>query len=225
MAGEIAQDLAVMLAIGSATIGAGGAIISQVVAGVISGKRERRKAQADAERWRVEADAKRRDRQLDRKIDLFGELLTIIEELCMWLMGREELIDHKAELRQLKAARQLARISEEIGILEPELYEYAKTGHDMALRALTGHWHSMRKGDLGDDSEQGVGADAPKADEVLADLSIWADLFREAAHSYVSHQPVVPYQTALMVYRLEAQTDEGGVQVFLPEGYPLRTQD
>jgi hypothetical protein len=78
MAGEIAQEVAVALALGSAAIGAGGSILSQVVAGVITSRREKKKAQADEKRWQLESDAKRRDRSLDHKIALFAKFIASV---------------------------------------------------------------------------------------------------------------------------------------------------
>jgi hypothetical protein len=182
MAGEIAQEVAIMLAIGSATIGASGAIVSQVVAGVITGKREQRKADAEAERWKLEADAKRRDRQLDRKIELFGKFLSTSQEL----LALQKKEGQEATEQRQNAVTKLGSMSEEIGIHAPELYLYARSTYHAALVAIL----TIAIGKP-TDSE---GHQEFQARRTRASLEFWTRAFRESTRLYVSHEPIQDFK-------------------------------
>jgi hypothetical protein len=206
MAGEIAQEVAIMLAIGSATIGASGAIVSQVVAGVITGKREQRKADAEAERWKVDADAKRRDRQMDRKIELFSEFLSTMREFSasdVWL--RKEPTSEMAE-GQRHLVRKLGLAAEEIGILAPELYDYAESAYKTASNAVMAHnFRKILRGKDGQEARAYVAEVSAEVTEVRQSMltSMW--LFRDATRSYVSHEPVTPHSEALAEHKKTIQ--------------------
>lgn len=202
MAGEIPQDVALALAFGSAAIGACGAIISQVAAGVITNKRERIKADADSRQWRADADAKRRDRQLDRKIELFSEFLSTAREVQsseLWLKGRTA---PAARQSQQDAVRKLRHIAEEIGILAPELYEYADAASSTASDAVL---RQMVLEMAGIDPDDEVRVEAAKVRQTRKSASIWAKLFRQATRSYISHEPITPYQDALVTHSEDLQ--------------------
>lgn len=203
MAGEIAQEVALAPAFGSAAIGASGAVISQVVAGVITSKRERRKAEADADRWKAEADAKRRDRQLDRKIELFSEFLSTIREIETSDMWSKRKTTGTTRGSQLEAWKKLRLLAEEIGILAPELYDYADIAAATAGRAVMGQMFV----DLAAHPANKVSfvVEAWEVTEQRESLSIWARLFRKATRSYISHEPVTPYQDALVTHDEDLQ--------------------
>lgn len=203
MAGEIAQEVAVMLALSSAAIGASGAVISQVVAGAITGKRERGKADVEADRWKAEADAKRRDRQMDRKIALFSEFLSTMREFSasdVWL--RETKITSEMTEDQRQLVTKLGRAAEEIGILAPELYEYAEAAYRAADYAAIGH---VLRGHLQGKGGQEAGADAAGITKLRESVSTSIWLFRNATRSYVSHEPITRHSKALAEYEKSFQ--------------------
>lgn len=201
-----------MLALGSAAIGASGAVLSQVVSGVVTGKREQRKATVDAERWSYEAEASRRDRHLDRKIELFRQFLSTSESMttstsrALW--GRE------SEESQEDAYRQLCSIAEEIGILAPELYDLAQsTAQSAAVLVLASlKKPNVRMARSAEDAEE---IEAEEEDEKgqrvnrmmtsSNSLAAWTDIFRAATHAYISHRPIQPQQEAEAQAKAQAE--------------------
>ncbi|MFD0044732.1 hypothetical protein ACFVGV_06030 [Pseudarthrobacter scleromae] len=191
MAGEIAQDVAVTLTLIGAAMGAGGAIASQVIAGVITDRREQRRSREEAERWKLEADAKRRDRQLDRKIELFAQLLSETQNVLNSTQMYGNLNQETAE-SLVAASWQVLAITEEIGILAPELHEYAQS----VAKATGNTVKAFRLRDalpLGTKKRRAAAHQATRAHE---GLHSWADLFRQEARSYVIHGPVTPHNDA-----------------------------
>ncbi|WP_458111194.1 hypothetical protein M1D88_12600 [Arthrobacter sp. R1-13] len=181
MAGEIAQEVAIMLALGSAAIGAGGSIISQAVGGVIASRREQKKAEADEKRWHLENDARRRDRQLEHKIELFTKFLSTVEgiersEAWGQSMTRDAYLGHTERLDQLRD------LVEEIGLLAPEVYRHARTTYmRVRLMFVTKTHYVTQK----DDKEAEVSI--KRAEE---DVAFWIGQSRHAIRSYISHKPV-----------------------------------
>lgn len=199
MAGEIAQDVAVMMALSSAAIGAGGAIVSQIVAGVITGRRENKKSKTEAERWKLEADAKRRDRQFDHKIELFSKFLAIAEDMGRagqpFVGSTQDLTDSVKE-----ASKQLKDLAEEIGILAPELFEIAQSTVNAASSFYFGFVsHTLvSKGRTANDvaKEDSV----TRLREARFSLNFWSDAFRDATRSYISHEPILSRMEAAAIH-------------------------
>jgi hypothetical protein len=128
LAGEIAQEVAVALALSSAAIGAGGSVLSQIVGGVIVSRREKKKAEADERRWHIEADAKRRDRSLDHKIELFSRFLAALEGI-----QRAEAwgspVSHQDFMAHNQTLDEAQQVLEEIGLIAPDVYRHANATH------------------------------------------------------------------------------------------------
>lgn len=194
MAGEIAQEVAVALALGSAAIGAGGSVLSQVVGGIITGRRERRKAEADEHRWRVESDAKRRDRSLDHKIGLFSRFLATIEGI-----QRAESwgspVSHSNFMAYNQTLDEAQQVLEEIGLIAPDVYPHAKATHRSASVMLFAKSHAGYP----------VGhpvfvTGARNAEETL---QFWMIHTREAIRSYINHEPVELPEQALTELKVE----------------------
>lgn len=202
MAGEIASDAALVIALGSAVIGASGAIASQVVAGFITGRREQRKADADSKRWELEAEAKRRDRQIDRKIEVLSKFLSTAEVVTGSYRFPKDSISESHE-RLLGVREELHDLTEEIGILAPELYEFAQETWRRAAALIfriyqESLYSTSRVLDEGTKAEM-----ARDVEKIRRRLKIWSDTFREATRSYISHEPIESLESA--VGRCEAK--------------------
>lgn len=200
MAGEIAQDVAVMMAVSSAAIGASGAIIAQVVAGVITGRRERTKAEAETERWRSEAEAKRRDRQLDRKIELFTRFLSTGDVLLNPTLWQLEGDTSARSAKRNEASEHLRTMSQEIGILAPELYDHARSVSTSALMAVV--TFLIEESDVEQDAEK-LPTSKARVDEMRKSFSLWHQAFRKVTHSYISHEAVPAHEDAIEVHKKE----------------------
>lgn len=198
-----------MLALSSAAIGASGAVISQVVAGVITGKREQRKASAESERWSVEAEARRRDRQLDRKIELFGQFLSTSESMTSSTYSA--LWERESEESQLDAYRQLRSMTEKIGILAPELYDLAKSTSESAGTLMIAGLRTPNISLSPEDSQAEEKINLEQREWVRTAtkrLEAWTDIFRAATHAYVSHQPIQTHEEAAAAHAAKVQQGE-----------------
>jgi hypothetical protein len=197
MAGEISQDVAIALALGSAAIGAGGSIISQIVGGVITSRREQKKAEAEDRRRQVENEAKRRDRQLDRKIELLSKFLSAAEraeQTPTWgrPLSSEELQEHDDTLVQLRVS------VEEIGLLVPDLYRFADNIYD-AVRYMLLHM-VVAESKWEEKSSERIG----NAQDYVAFL---ISLTRVAVRSYINHEPVEWPEHAIAEYHAQRKNE------------------
>ncbi|WP_156368478.1 hypothetical protein [Arthrobacter sp. Leaf137] len=182
MAGEIAQEVAIMLALGSAAIGASGAIMSQVFGGVIASRREQKKAEADEKRWHIENNAKRRDRQLEHKTQLFTKFLSTAERIKQRSGSWGHAITEETYADARKNLNQLRDLAEEIGLLAPEVYRHASmTYYRNNLMFVTS------TGFLTKEDEKWAAGSIKAAEE---DASFWIWETRRAIRSYISHEPV-----------------------------------
>ena len=177
MAGEITQE-AIVLALGGAGIGATGAIITQIVGGIFTAKREKRKTISDRELWEHEAEAKRRDRSLDQKIEIFTEILALSADLSNDVYFQIAISD---ELRATfwQQTSSLRSMAQRVSILAPELFGHAeqivsKCDALVAARRL---------------EENGADPTPPYS----AALKSIADA-REAFRAYIDHKPIPAVQ-------------------------------
>jgi len=181
LAGEIAQEVAVALALGSAAIGAAGSVLSQAVGGYITGKREKRRADAEEKRWSIESDAKRRDRSLDQKVELFSRYLALIggiERDEMW--GRP--VSTEAFMAYNETLDEVQQIIEEIGLIAPELHRFVAITSKRTVGMLF-----SRFGEKYENGDPGELAAGKRAHE---DLQFWIAQTRIAFRSYINHEPV-----------------------------------
>ena len=196
MAGEIAQEVAVALALGSAAIGAGGSILSQVVAGVITSRREKKKARADEKRWQLESDAKRRDRSLDHKIALFARFMASvqgIERAEAW--GNP--ITHATFMGHSQTLDELQRVVEEIGLIAPEVHRHARAAYVSLNKMLIAKVRT-------DKDDQDATKAVSRAEE---SLGFWIGLTRTAIRSYINHEPVDWPEQAIAEHKRRPKED------------------
>jgi hypothetical protein len=182
LAGEIAQEVAIMMTLGSAAIGASGAIIAQIVSGFITSKREARQAEADEKRWQIENDAKRRDRQLEHKTQLFTKFLSTAEGIKQRSGDWGHAITQETYADTRKNIEQLRDLAEEIGLLAPEVYRHAAHSYyriNLMFLTCTGF---LTKED------EAAAAESLEAAEDDANFWIWHT--RRAIRAYISHEPV-----------------------------------
>lgn len=170
-----------MLALGSAAIGAGGSIVSQIVGGVITSRREQRKAVVEEERWKLEIEAKRRDRQLEYKTELFGRFLSAAEGT-----QRDEnlgkSINYEQYMEQQVVVTQLRDWAEEIGLLVPEVYRHVKSTYK-SVRIMLMQKHLMHVLEASETAPEDL---SRREQEVV----FWIRQTREAIRSYINHEPV-----------------------------------
>lgn len=194
MAGEIAQEVAVALALGSAAIGAGGSVLSQVVGGRITSRRERKKAEADERRWRTESDAKRRDRNLDQKIELFSRFLAALEGIQR-AEAWSSPVSHADFLAHNQTLDEAQQILEEIGLIAPEVYPHAKATHKSVTSMLFAKLHPG--------FPVGHPVMVTEARNAEAVLGFWMANTRAAIRSYINHEPVAFPDEALAELKKE----------------------
>ncbi|MBV1778718.1 hypothetical protein KRR55_06275 [Paeniglutamicibacter sp. ABSL32-1] len=182
MAGEITQE-AIALALGGAGIGAGGAIIAQIIGGILTAKREKRKAASDRELWEFEAEAKRRDRSIDEKIEVFAAILSVSESLITVIhlepiFGEQPLSTLRTKLSELQSHVQ------KLSILVPELFEHAdgvfQRCNVMVMITSRSHFLSDRE-----NLHTEINPAHHEADESIK-------IARAAFQAYVSHKPIPP---------------------------------
>jgi hypothetical protein len=193
LAGEIAQEVAVALALSSAAIGAGGSVLSQIVGGVIVSRREKKKAEADERRWHIEADAKRRDRSLDHKIELFSRFLAALEGI-----QRAEAwgspVSHQDFMAHNQTLDEAQQVLEEIGLIAPDVYRHANATHRSVTTMLFTKVH------VGYPIGHPVFVTgARNAEETLR---FWMGQTRVAIRSYINHEPVAWPEQALAELKL-----------------------
>ncbi|MDQ0730444.1 hypothetical protein [Arthrobacter sp. B1I2] len=181
MPGEITQE-AINLALGSAGLAATGAVAAQIVAAVFTGKREKKKAEAEERRWQIESDVKRRDRNLDHKLDLFARFLSTAESVYQDMAWGTQITDDEFHEYQPRL-QQLRELSEEIGIIAPETYKH--TNH---VLTLIGRMLKIKTPFLSPPIK--TRADQEAIEEAEQRVTRMIRLTRAAFRSYVSHQPL-----------------------------------
>lgn len=190
MAGEITQEAINLLT--SAAIGAGGAVSAQVVGGIITSRREARKAAAEERRWQLESNAKRRDRGLDQKVALFSKFLATVEGIRQaeaWgkPISSRTFYEHDRTLYELNGTL------EEIGLVAPDVYKHMKATHDAVGNML---WSKISQ-----EYEQGDPAEVAAARRAEEALQFWMGLTRAALRSYINHEPVVWPEEAIYDFK------------------------
>ncbi|MFJ6416517.1 hypothetical protein [Paeniglutamicibacter sp. NPDC091659] len=180
MAGEITQE-AIVLALGGAGIGATGAIVAQIVGGIFTTGREKRKANSDRELWELEAEAKRRDRSIEQKTELMTEILTLAENLISDVYFRSHF-DSGVTANQNAQYDELRRSVHRLSILVPEVYPHAK-----ALLNPTGRFMLTRHTDFYNNVEhsEDVG-NRINAEYAIAGSSVRSA--QDAFSAYISHK-------------------------------------
>lgn len=186
------------MALGSAAIGAGGSILSQVVGGIVTSRREKKKAEADERRWQIESDAKRRDRNLDHKIALFSKFLASMEGIQRtedWAAPRTEATWDSYE----QTLNDLREVVEEIGLIAPDVYRHATSTFISFSQLLFAKLDSgYAKGDR---------AAVRAADTAELSLDFWVELTRIAIRSYISHEDVEWPEQAIAEHERELKGD------------------
>ncbi|MET4003905.1 hypothetical protein ABIB48_002643 [Arthrobacter sp. UYCu511] len=182
MAGEITQQ-AILLALGGAGIGASGAVGAQIVAAIFTGKREKKQAEDTEERWKREAEAKRRDRSLDHKTALFVKFFATMEDVHRF-ESPSAVLDHDTIRTRFAEMRPVIEAVEEIGLIAPEIYRYVqKTSKLMTDYIFTklgwGHPQKNSPSHLL----------AIKQEHAL--VGGWIHLTRAAVRSYIAHEQVI----------------------------------
>ncbi|MDQ0868991.1 hypothetical protein QFZ70_001464 [Arthrobacter sp. V1I9] len=178
MAGEITQE-AILLALGGAGLGATGAVAAQIVAAVFTARRENKKALAEEARWKLENDAKRRDRNLDHKIDLFGRFLSVAESLYQDMAWGTQITDEEFHAYQPRM-QELRDKAEEIGLIAPEVFRHTQAtlrSIGKMLEIKTPFLWSAKTG-------------KPSIEQAEECVAAWIRLTRGAIRSYINYEPV-----------------------------------
>lgn len=198
MAGEIAQEAAIVLALSSAAIGAGGSVLSQVVGGIITSRREKKKGEAEDRRWRIETDAKRRDRGLEQKLALFSRFLATVEGI-----KRAELwgtpVSHETFHEYQRSLEELQETVEEVGLVAPEVYPHLKATYVAVGRML---WSKV-----GSKYEQGDPDAVIAADRAQGSLHFYMGITRTALRAYVNHEPVEWPEQAIAEFKAKQRQE------------------
>ncbi len=151
--------------------------------GVITSRREQRKAAAEDERWRLEIEAKRRDRQLEYKTELFGKFLSTAEGIERTEGGWGKAITHEGLMAKKDVIDQMRDWGEEIGLLAPELHRHAGVTaakiQGMYVKKLLAH------------SETALNDARIEIQCAEEDVAFWIRRTREAVRAYMNHEPVV----------------------------------
>lgn len=183
MAGEIAQEAAVVLALGGAAIGAGGSVLAQIVAGMIASRRENKKTSAEYQRWQAESDAKRRDRNFDRKVELFSSFLASAQAMVQAAsLGPSEVYVAVLDDSKAQPLEGLHEAVEEIGILAPDVYQHVQSTYAALLKM---HFRLIRV-----DPQRDEIANILAIDAAAKESRFWISHTRVAVRSYMNHEAV-----------------------------------
>lgn len=170
----------ILLALGSAIIGASGAVASQFVSGRLTAKREKQKADADRNRWEADSEARRRDRNHDQKTALFAELLAnanAINNEVYFLIDP----DRESIVKLWTRANEVGEQAELVALLAPEVYEHASLLAQSCANLIRTRQLESRGAD--------TGAASTKTDEAI-------QAARKAFQEYLGHKPVTPPEVA-----------------------------
>ena len=170
----------ILLALGSAIIGASGAVASQFVSARLTAKREKQKADADRSRWEADSEARRRDRNLDQKMALFAELLTNADALNMEAFFG--IVSDKEKFPELwSRAKRIREQAETISLLAQEVYEHASLLAESCVSLVRTRNLESQGAD--------TGAASSKTGEAIR-------IARNAFQEYLGHKPVIPPEVA-----------------------------
>ncbi|MEC5181265.1 hypothetical protein [Arthrobacter sp. CG_A4] len=200
MAGEIAQEVAVVLALGGAAIGAGGSILAQVTAGIITSRREKKKLITEDKRWQAESDAKRRDRNFDRKVALFSSFLAsaqAMERAATW--GPPEAYEMLLEDSETQTLSEIRKVVEEIGLLAPEVHRHVQSTFAALIKMHAGMTRS--------DSQKYAPANRAAIGAAVQDVAFWLGHTRKAIGSYINHENVEWPEQAIAEHKRPPATE------------------
>ncbi|RAM37694.1 hypothetical protein DBZ45_08830 [Arthrobacter globiformis] len=156
---------------------------AQIVAAIFTSKREAKKAIADEERWRLENEAKRRDRNLDHKTDLFVRFLAIAESLYQDMAWEGNSITDEEFHAYQPRLQELREKVEEIGLIAPEVLRHAQ----VTLRTI-GKMLEVKTPFL---SFGQARASKDSVREKEEWVRRWIAMTRDAMTFYINHEPVV----------------------------------